>query len=890
MIQPTMTLHIVRTRILLPIAVVMVASLGTSISVAQDQLPRQSRTLLQHALGILGLTEADAAMPLDASQRDVHRLAFHDSIFTHPLGRLDAVHRYADYSDRNDPAGALHLGLRELDLIPPRRVDVVNPRPPIRELPDLQQPLPQAVREIVNRVLQVVEMIRKGSDDWRRRWWEYDALGSSMDSLWMNTEDDPNESLYEGYAKQRQQRAMAERAFAQADTALHTPMTDLYSFGLELYGRLLGTRLELRELQASTIDSCTSITFMTDYGRVAIGGPGPDLYEGTYALIIDLGGDDIYRAASTSKSSFRDNPIQCIVDAAGNDTYLGGDYCFGGSVAGISIVIDDQGNDTYRTGDWSLGASLFGVGILHDESGFDCYTSGQNAQGAAVFGLAMLYDGSGNDVYTCSAQGQGFGGTRGLGLLFDHSGNDHYLASSPYVDVLRYDAHFVTFTQGAALGYRPLASGGIGILADDAGNDHYTTDIYGQGTGYWYAVGGLVDRSGEDRYAAYQYAQGSGVHLAAGVLRDLEGDDFYASHGVSQGCGHDLAIGLLADDAGNDSYTTESLSLGGGNANAVSIFIDQMGNDTYAAVNETNTFGYSDFRRYAGMIGVFIDGGGQDRYTETLRNSSSSVKSTYGVFVDTNHVAVGQSSAVSSTPPGVLASTFDSLFIQASAAPLRFQPNVGPARDRLATLEPSIILPQLFAHAASGMPRERLTIEDVVPKLREREPATVDAYLSDALRSDDPSVVLLAATITGKTRAPLIKPLGELLTHHSWRLRRTAALTLGLIGKDDAIDVLELAVTDTNMFVRQHVGYALGLLGAKGTSGPVQTLLQDQHPMVIYTTVEGMVRGPERDDADVRAIVSHLSPSHQQLLRSLPTTPSVWRTVLDAMIDATTSE
>lgn len=879
-----MTLIIQHTlRIMLLMSVVL-ATTGTSASIAQQHLPSESRALLQHALSVLGLSEHDAIMPVDVYTRDVHRLAIHDSIFSDPIRRLDAVHDYADFSSREDPAGALHLGLSQLDLMPPRRVDVINPRPPYRELPELQQPLPQTMREIVNRVLQVLDMIRKGSDDWRRRWWDYDVLGTQMDSLWMNQEDDPNESVYEGYAKQREQRALAERAFAQADTALHTPMTDLYSFGLELYGRLLGTRLELRELQASTIDSCTTITFMSDYGRVAIGGAGNDVYVGTYALIIDLGGDDIYRAAPSSKLSYRDDPIQCIVDRSGNDTYLGGDYCFGGSIAGISIVIDDQGNDTYRAGDWSLGASLFGVGILHDEAGQDSYMSGQNTQGAAVFGLALLNDVGGNDVYTCFAQGQGFGGTRGLGLLFDHAGNDYYVATSPYLDVLRYDAHFVTFTQGAALGYRPLASGGIGILADDAGNDHYATDIYGQGTAYWYAVGGLVDRSGEDHYNAYQYAQGSGVHLAAGILHDLSGSDVYSSHGVSQGCGHDLAIGILADDAGNDSYTTESLSLGGGNANAVSLFIDRSGDDSYAFMNDANTLGYSDFRRYSGMIGVFVDGGGNDRYTEASRNSTQSVKSTYGVHVDTNMTA-------SVAPPGgipesanvlpmVLSNTFDSLFIQASAAPLRFQPLVGPARDRLATFDPEVVLPLLFAHASSGMPRERLTIEDVVPKLRTRESSTVDAFLDASLRSSDASVVLLAATIVGKTRAPLVEPLTELLAHPSWRLRRAAALTLGLIGQDDGIPALESVASDTNLYVRQHVGYALGLLGASSSSEPVRRLLHDTSRMVVYNTVEGMVRGPERDEDEIRTVVSILTPAHRRILRSQSSTPAAWLAVL----------
>ena len=151
-----MTLIIQHTlRIMLLMSVVL-ATTGTSASIAQQHLPSESRALLQHALSVLGLSEQDAIMPVDVYTRDVHRLAIHDSIFSDPIRRLDAVHDYADFSSREDPAGALHLGLRQLDLMPPRRVDVINPRPPYRELPELQQPLPQTMREIVNRVLQVL--------------------------------------------------------------------------------------------------------------------------------------------------------------------------------------------------------------------------------------------------------------------------------------------------------------------------------------------------------------------------------------------------------------------------------------------------------------------------------------------------------------------------------------------------------------------------------------------------------------------------------------------------------------------------------------------------------------------------------------------------------------
>lgn len=820
----------------------------------QASLPVESRELIRTSLSTLGMRTSDVRMPPDSYDRDVHRMPIHDSIFTQPLSVLDVAHQY---SDREDAPGGLMLAVRELDLIPPRWRDATL-RPQPRTITVTAQRLTGSLQTIVERLVQVIDRLRRGTDTPRQQWWDTKPLAVMGDSLWMNEVDDTTESVFDNYLRQRRQRAQAELSFQQADTMLHTSFTDLYSYGCELYGMALGCLTELRGLTNKSLDSVATITIETEVGRIGIGGRGNDVYRGVYTLIIDVGGNDIYDYRASSKASFRDHPVQCILDLQGNDTYLGNEYAIGAAFAGVGVVIDDVGDDVYKAGDGSLGSSYFGVGILHDNAGNDIYIGGQNTQGCGIFGLGLLYDAQGHDTYRCHAQGQGFGGTRGLGMLRDDAGNDHYVASSPYVDVLRYESHFVTFAQGAALGYRPIASGGIGILSDRSGNDSYSSDIYGQGTGYWYALGALIDNDGEDRYQSYQYAQGAGVHLAAGVLHDLAGDDVYVSHGVSQGCGHDIAIGALFDDRGNDAYVTEGLSLGGGNANAVSILVDRTGDDAYSAHNQSNTLGYSDFRRSSGMLGLCIDGGGNDLYGDTKRNSTTTLKSTYGVFLDTNHVIDPRlptpQQDFSATP---LAQSFDSLFIQASAAPLRFQHNVAPARDRLAQMDLNV-LPLLFQFARSGMPRERLTIEDVVPKLRQRDSVAVDQFLATQLTSEDLSVAGLAATITGKTRAPLLEQLRELTARSSWKIRRLAASTLGQIGDRSACDILLPMLQDQHPEVRSRAAYALGSLGQSLSTPAIIRVFDDEHRFAPYALVEGAARGPRRSFDEVEQVLRAL--------------------------------
>ncbi|MFQ5869775.1 MAG: hypothetical protein ACE5JC_07715 [Candidatus Zixiibacteriota bacterium] len=361
---------------------------------------------------------------------------------------------------------------------------------------------------------------------------------------------------------------------------------------------------------------------LTPLGAVVIGDHASQNYSGEVLLGLDLGGDDCYNLRFK-----RDRNVTIIIDLGGNDIYRvekDNNYIYTGysrelipkpvGICGYEFIYDEEGDDIYYSSNFSLGAALLGIGLLWDRKGNDAYFGDTFCMGAGCFGIGILRDDQGDDHYNGALFSQGFGFIGGFGALVDSDGNDSYFTGNKYKDVLRYHDHYLTLSQGFAYGIRPLMSGGVGLLADLGGNDTYISDIFGQGSSYWWGFGGLVDFSGNDRYLSFQYAQGAGTHMTVGILLDEEGDDIYYSKGVSQGCGHDLATGLLCDLSGNDNYNAYDLSQAAGSANGLGMLIDLKGNDGYYVKSSRNTQGYGNPRRDYGSIGIFLDLEGKDHY------------------------------------------------------------------------------------------------------------------------------------------------------------------------------------------------------------------------------------------------------------------------------------
>lgn len=303
----------------------------------------------------------------------------------------------------------------------------------------------------------------------------------------------------------------------------------------------------------------------------------------------------------------------------------------GSGVLGYGLVLDMGGDDVYRAIGQTQGAGAFGVGALADLTGddvYDCHTLGQ---GSATFGVGVLADGAGADTYRCFQTSQGYGGTGGSGMLADFgAGNDTYEANDAVIDFAAPQSaqHNANLAQGFGYGRRAdytdghSLAGGVGVLMDGGGANAFSCGIFGQGAGYWYGLGMLLAGPGDDRFTGQWYVQGSAAHFAVGVLDDEAGADVYkAAMNMAQGAGHDFSVGFLLDHAGDDRYEAPNLSLGGGNANGMGLFWDRAGDDTYVVRPSTTlgrgsieASGRGSVRERNLTLGLFLDTGGKDRY------------------------------------------------------------------------------------------------------------------------------------------------------------------------------------------------------------------------------------------------------------------------------------
>ena len=372
-----------------------------------------------------------------------------------------------------------------------------------------------------------------------------------------------------------------------------------------------------------------SFSFKTDLGLVEIGGAVSDIHEKPAALIIDLGGNDLYKGKVAAGA---DGKCSIVLDLGGDDVYLGEDFTQASGVWGIGVLFDLEGDDLYRAGNCSQGAGLFGIGLLMDGGGMDRYLGSKFVQAASSWGWGGLIDLSGEDTYQCHLSGQAYAEVLGVSCLCDLSGNDKYLSGSNAPDPREIDMN-QSFSQGFAFGMRNLTAGGLALLADKSGNDIYQCQYFGQGASYWMGVGILYDEHGKDTYIARRYAQGAGIHFSLGLLMDGGGDDHTSSWAVSQGCGHDYGLGILVNESGNDTYVSDWLSMGASEANGVGVFVDNSGDDGY----ETKTgmaVGHLTGERRAGGIGLFMDAGGKDRYSNKGSDNSVWGANRWGIGID----------------------------------------------------------------------------------------------------------------------------------------------------------------------------------------------------------------------------------------------------------------
>jgi len=431
---------------------------------------------------------------------------------------------------------------------------------------------------------------------------------------------DSLEKLEEGYSEQ----FVEFGAKIDKDPIVAAGIDCLRQLMLEINN--LRQRLKAGEVSAKKIvegtgylpDNADLESYLGKQSGWKIGGPGNDYYSGDYRFIFDFGGDDVY-----DLSYDPDKPHGVIIiDLGGDDRYRAKtDFALGSGCFSVGLLLDLEGDDRYDAESFGLGSGYFGFGLLYDASGDDRYDGDTHVQGAGTFGIGLLIDEAGRDIYNGAVYCQGFGFVEGIGLIYDTDGSDSYYAGGKYKDILRYEDHYLSLAQGFGYGVRPWMSGGIGAIIDLKGNDSYYSDIFGQGASYWWSLGLIYDSYGNDNYQSFQYAQGSAAHMALGILIDDYGSDVYFGKGLMHGCGHDYSCAVLLDRHGDDTYTAYDLSQGAGSANGVGVLIDNEGDDRYLIKNPKNSQGYGNPRRDFGSIGLLIDLGGADQYSGNGRDN-----------------------------------------------------------------------------------------------------------------------------------------------------------------------------------------------------------------------------------------------------------------------------
>ncbi|MEW6668388.1 MAG: HEAT repeat domain-containing protein [Thermodesulfobacteriota bacterium] len=541
-----------------------------------------------------------------------------------------------------------------------------------------------------------------------------------------------------------------------------------------------------------------SFSFNTRVGLVKVGGRGPDTHEEGAALIIDLGGDDLYRGKIASG---RDGRCSLVLDLEGNDTYLGEDFTQAAGHWGIGILLDRKGSDLYKAGNASQGAGLFGIGILIDEEGNDRYLGGEFSQAASSWGWGGLIDLSGEDLYQCESAGQAFSGVLGVSCLCDLEGNDRYLSGLNSPDPREPDMN-QSLSQGFSIGMRNLAAGGFAILADRAGNDFYQCQYFGQGSSYWMGIGVLYDHEGNDSYLARRYAQGAGIHFSLGMLLDAGGNDHTGSWGVSQGCGHDYGIGILINQGGNDTYVSDWLSMGASEANGIGLFVDSGGDDGYDSARSGMGEGHLTAPRRAGGIGIFMDVGGRDRYAGRGDDNSLWAPNRFGVGIDDPEGRLsgfGISPSETSGPaagwmerkkaherarlPKSLAweqerprpADLEALLSAASHWGLDME-IAEKAKERLLAMDPRVSVPAMARLLGTPNIMSLLFLE----KFFTIHPFHALPHLMEKTKDEDPTVQAVALFMLGQIRdTRAMDGVLSALTNPSWRVRAAAVRAAG---------------------------------------------------------------------------------------------------------------
>jgi len=430
------------------------------------------------------------------------------------------------------------------------------------------------------------------------------------------------------------------------DCAKEIDMNSIYYAGMKIMesGLQLADTLKILKKKLNIDWKNQNLNIVTPIGRIVISGTKDDVHEyNDLLLLVDLGGDDVYKGPIGSTPSLN-IPISLAIDLEGDDKYINKDEFVpsqGAAIFGAAMLLDMEGNDVYESKRFAQGSGMFGIGILADMEGDDKYDMWTIGQGAGFFGVGVAIDNNGDDSYRIYGDGQGYGGVAGVGTLINRTGNDSYYSEPLASVVFRPDYHSkdgkinYSYSQGCGIGRRGDVTdghswaGGIGTLIDISGNDTYKSGNWSLGCGYWYGMGFIYDGSGDDKYLSASWSQAAGAHFCIGGLIDEGGNDthtLWEEQSVGCGFGHDFTVALFLDKGGNDVYKVKDDGLGFAINKSQVFFIDTEGDDTYITSGKGHNYGWNNFdvhnppfeeffyHLFADQVCIFTDIKGNDKY------------------------------------------------------------------------------------------------------------------------------------------------------------------------------------------------------------------------------------------------------------------------------------
>jgi hypothetical protein len=375
---------------------------------------------------------------------------------------------------------------------------------------------------------------------------------------------------------------------------------------------------KMRRPEAPGVEGSVLWAKQTAAGLMVIGGGGKNRYDGDFAFVLDLGGQDRY-AATATRSGVQQR-VNLVCDLRGDDEYAGDEYFAQGcGLFGNSLLVDLAGNDRYEAKRAAQGCGVAGVGMLIDVAGNDAYSGDAYVHGAGCFGLGALIDRAGDDKMQAGLASMGFGWPLSAGFLIDLEGNDLRTLGGKYGSSYGTKGEFNALGHGASVGFRTLANGGFGVVVDGGGDDVSKVGEFGFGCGYFFGCGIVRDFGGNDIVEASRYGIATGAHFGLGFVYDDAGNDSYSNRSVAALAGNwDLTVSFFVDRAGDDSYLAKGLSIGCATITSVAGFFDLGGNDRYVQTGN-QSFGRAghpqDADRKLASVALFVDvGGGEDLY------------------------------------------------------------------------------------------------------------------------------------------------------------------------------------------------------------------------------------------------------------------------------------